>query len=154
MCDGISRQGGICGDSVVDKTIRELLDTYTKEKYGIEPEILPFSHENYEIYRHTETGKWFAVFIVKEREVFGLSGEGKAEILCVKIKDSLLADFLMGQPGYLRGYPSCKWNWVSVVLDGTVPFKDICKWLDESYQATKSKARNLKVPLGKKDTLR
>ncbi len=129
------------------KTIRERLDAYTKEKYDIDPEMLPFSHENYEIYRHTETGKWFAVFIVKERNIFGMDGDGTAEILCVKPKDPFFADFLMQQQGYLRGYPSSKWNWVSMVLDGTVPFEDICRWLDESYQATKSKAGNLKIPL-------
>jgi hypothetical protein len=28
------------------KTIRERLDDYTKEKYGIDPEILPFSQED------------------------------------------------------------------------------------------------------------
>lgn len=131
-------------------TIRERLDAYTKEKYGIDPETLPFSHEDYEIYRHTETGKWFAVFVVKERSIFGLDGEGSAEIVCVKIRDRLLADMLMQQPGYLRGYPSRGWNWVSVVLDGTVPFEDISRWLDESYDATVSKAKNLKVPLPKR----
>ena len=31
------------------KTIRERLDAYVKEKYDIDPEILPFSHEDYEI---------------------------------------------------------------------------------------------------------
>lgn len=38
-------------------SIRDDLDVYTKEKYGIEPEILPFSNEEYEVYRHTDTGK-------------------------------------------------------------------------------------------------
>ena len=134
-----------------NQTIRERLDAYTKEKYGIDPEILPFSHEDYEIYRHTDTGKWFAVFIVKERSAFGLDGDGEAEILCVKPKDKFFADFMMQQPGYLRGYPSSKWNWVSMVLDGTVPFEDICRWLDESYAATKSKSKNLKTPLPKRE---
>ena len=132
--------------------IRERIDVYAKEKYGIDPEILPFSHEEYEIYRHTETGKWFAVFIVKERSAFGLEGDGTAEILCVKSKDPLLADVLMEQPGYLRGYPSRKWNWVSVVLDGTVPFEDIRRLLDESYLTTKTKTRNLKTPLLKRES--
>lgn len=134
-----------------NQTIRERLDAYTKEKYGIDPEILPFSHENYEIYRHVENGKWFAVFIVKERSAFGLDGDGEAEILCVKPKDKFFAEFMMQQPGYLWGYPSSKWNWVSMVLDGTVPFEDICRWLDESYAATKSKSKNLKTPLPKRE---
>ena len=132
------------------ETIRERIDAYAKAKYGIDPEILPFSREDYEIYRHARTGKWFAVFIVKERSQFGLSGEGKAEILCVKVKDPLLADFLLQQPGYLPGYPSRQWNWVSMVLDGTVPFRDICIRLDESYRNTGSKGKNLNPPLAKK----
>ena len=132
-------------------TIRERLDAYTKEKYGIDPEILPFSREDYEIYRHEDTGKRFAVFIVKERSAFGLDGDGETEILCVKPKDRLFADYMMQETGYLRGYPSSKWNWISMVLDGTVPYQDICRWLDESYQATKSKSKNLKTPLLKRE---
>ena len=135
-------------------TIRERIDTYTKEKYDIDPEILPFSHEDYEIYRHKETGRWFAVFIVKERSAFGLTGDGTAEILCVKPRDRFIADLLMQQPGYLRGYPSSRWNWVSMVLDGTIPFEDICRWLDESYLATKSKAGNQNTPLPKRNLFR
>ena len=131
----------------MSESIREKLDRYTREQYGVEPEILPFSRENYEIYRHASSGKWFAVFIVKERAVFGLPGEGEAEILSVKIKDPVYADYLMQQPGYLRGYPSSKWNWVSVVLDGSVPFDEILPLLDESYAATKTKTKNQKVPL-------
>ncbi len=132
------------------KTIREHIDAYVKEKYDIDPEILPFSREDYEIYRHAETGKWFAVFIEKERSAFGLDGEGSTEILCVKPKDRALADFLVQQRGFLRGYPSSRWNWVSMVLDGIVPFEDICRWLDESYEATRSKTKNLKTPLPKR----
>ena len=131
--------------------MRDQLDAYTKDKYGIEPEMLPFSHENYEIYRHTESGKWFAVFIVKDRKVFGLDGDDLAEVLCVKLRDRLLSDYLAQQPGYLQGFPSPKWNWTSMVLDGTVPFEDICHWLDESYQATKTKTKNLRVPLPKRE---
>ena len=134
------------------KTIRERLDAYVKEKYDIDPEILPFSHEDYEIYRHTETGKWFAVYIVKDRTIFGLDGAGEAEIICVKPKDRFLVDFLMHEPGYLRGYPSSKWNWISMVLDGTVPIEDITRWLDESYQVTMAKAGNKKTPLPKRKT--
>ncbi len=129
--------------------IREQLHQYVKEKYRVEPEILPFSHEDYAIYRHTDTGKWFAVFIVKDRREFGLPGSGNAEIVSFKIGDPLLSCFVAQQPGYLRGYPSSRWNWVSAVMDDTVPVEDICHWIDESYQATKSKAGNRKTALAK-----
>ena len=131
-------------------TIREQLDAHVKEKYGVDPELLPFSKEDYGVYRHPDTGRWFAVFIVKERAAFGLAGEGPVEVVCMKLKDPLLADFLMQQPGYLRGYPSSKWNWVTAVLDGTVPLEDICRWLDDSFQATKTKSKNRNTPLMKR----
>ena len=131
---------------------REQLDAYMKQKYGVVPELLPFSHEDYSIYRHTRTGRWFAVFIVKERREFGLPGNGNAEIVCFKIRDKMLADVLARQPGYLRGYPSRKWKWLSAILDDTVPLEDICRRLDESYDATKSKTKNKKIPLAEKQT--
>ena len=123
-------------------SIREQLDAYVRKKYRIEPEILPFSHENYAIYRHTETGKWFAVFIVKDRSVFGLSGSGNVELLCFKLRDRMVADLVAQQPGYLRGLPASSWNWTSAVLDGTIPLANICQWVDESYEVTKTKVKN------------
>jgi len=130
--------------------LREHLETYAKKKYGVEPEQLPFNHEDYAIFRHIDTGKWFAVFIVKPRSEFGLNGSGEAEVVSVKVRDPLLADMLMQQPGYLRGFPSARWNWVSIVLDGTVPIEDVCQWLDESYRATNSKENHQKEPLPKR----
>lgn len=131
------------------QTLREKLEEYAKEKYGVESEPLPFNRENYAVYRHADSGRWFAVFITKSRREFGLPGDGDAQIVSLKLRDLLLADFLTQQPGYLRGYPSARWNWISVVLDGTVPLEDVCRWLDESYQATSSKTKNQKVPLPK-----
>lgn len=130
--------------------IREQLDAYVKEKYGIDPEILPFSKEDYDVYRHQDTGRWFAVFIVKDRSAFGLPGSGKAEVVSFKIRDKVLADFVAQQPGYLRGFPARNWNWTSAVLDGTIPLADLCRWVDESFLATKPKTKNQKTPLPKK----
>lgn len=132
-------------------TIREQLDAHVKEKYGIEPGILPFTKEDYEVYRHPETGKWFAVFIVKERGAFGLSGSGNVEVVSFKIRDKMLSEFMAQQPGYLFGFPARNWNWISAVLDGTIPFEDICRWVDGSYEATKTKTKNKRTPLPKKE---
>lgn len=132
-------------------TIREQLDAHVKEKYGIEAEILPFSKEDYGVYRHPDTGRWFAVFIVKERSAFGLPGFGNVEVVSFRIRDRMLSDFMAQQPGYLRGFPASNWNWTTAVLDGTVPYEDICHWIDESYKATRKKTKNLKTPLPRKE---
>ena len=80
-------------------SIREILDAYVKEKYGIDPEILPFSKEVDGVYRHPDSGKCFAVFIVKERSAFGLSGSGEVELVSFRIRDRM--HFVLQQPGYL-----------------------------------------------------
>ena len=139
------------GDTMA--TMREQLDAYVKDKYRIDPEVLPFAHEDYEIYRHQDTGKWFAVFIVKDRQKLGLPGAGSAEIVCFKLRDVMLGDFISQQPGYLRGYSASNWNWISAVLDGTVQFTDICHWINESFKATDSKSKNKRTPLAKKDRI-
>jgi len=132
-------------------TVREQLEAYARERYGVEPEQLPFNREDYAVLRHADSGKWFAVFIVKSRGAFGLEGDGDADVVSLKIRDTLLADLLTQQPGYLRGYPSVRWNWVSIVLDGTVPPEEVCRRLDESYEAT-STGRNQKIPLPKRSS--
>jgi len=49
--------------------------------------------------------------------------------------------------GYLIVYPAGNWNWISAVMDGTIPFVDLCRWIDESYEATRKKTGNQKTPL-------
>lgn len=61
------------------------------------------------------------------------------DILNVKMPDSFLADVLVRQKGFYRGYHIARGNWISILLDGTVDFAEICKWLDESFMATASK---------------
>lgn len=130
-----------------NKSIRARVEAYAKSTYRIEPELLPFNHEDYAVLRHPENGKWFAVFFLKPRSVLGLPGDGDAEVASFKMRSRGLRDKLTGRPGILQGYPSSKWSWLSTVLDGTVRFNTVCDCLDESYRATRFKPANLYVPL-------
>ncbi len=85
-------------DNVDMDATRVQPDAYVKEKYGIDPEILPFSKEDYGVCRHPDTGRWFAVFIVKDRSAFCLSGSGEVAVMIFKIRDRMLADFLVQKP--------------------------------------------------------
>lgn len=134
-----------------DKTIRERVEAYALRHFKTVPEQLPFNRQDYAVLRHQDTGRWYAVFIMKPRVELGLEGEGDATIVSLKIPDLQTADVLLQKPGYLPGFPSSKWNWVSIVLDGTVPLRDICHWLTESHTATTGKTKNQKVPLLKRE---
>ena len=129
-----------------NQTIREQLEAYIKKKYKLHEEQLPFNHEDYAVFRQP-SGKWFAVFFVKPYSEFGLGGDKTVDVVSFKIRDKELAETLYEQPGYIKGYPNSGWGWVSALLDGTVPFEDLCRWLDESYEATLHEPGNMNIPL-------
>ena len=70
------------------------------------------------------------------RDKLGLTGTDRTDILNIKLHDALEADFLKQQPGYLRGYHFSGGNWVSILLDETVPLAEICTRIDESFRNT------------------
>lgn len=129
-------------------TYRDRLIDYVKKKYKAAPEYLWQRYPDYAIFRHADNRKWFGLVMNVRRDKLGLEGDEMTDILNVKLSDPFLADLLVQQPGFLRGYHISRGNWVSILLDGSVPFEDICRWLHESYAATasKQKQRNLRPP--------
>jgi predicted DNA-binding protein (MmcQ/YjbR family) len=75
----------------------------------------------------------------------GLPEQELKDIINVKLSDPILTGYLIQQKGYFRGYHIARGNWVSILLDGTVPMDEICRWLDESYINTASKAKKQKL---------
>ena len=127
------------------KTMREKLFEYIRTKYGLFPDY-PFpSAPGYPVVRHEDNRKWFVLFMDVERNKLGLSGEGRAEIMNVKLEDPFFVDFLAQQPGYFYGYHISRGHWVSVLLDGTVPFEELCLRIDESYAVTASKRKQKRI---------
>ena len=125
--------------------LKEQLFAYIKKKYAAEPEYLWMRYPNYAVFRHTDNKKWFALVMDIKRSKLGLNGDDAVDILNVKLPDPLLVDLLIKQPGYLRGYHIIRGNWVSILLDGTVPFEDIVKWLEESFLTTASVQKKQKL---------
>ena len=125
--------------------LREKLFEYVREKYKSEPEYLWSRFPEYAVFRHADNRKWFGIIMNVRRNKLGLDGEEKVDILNVKLSDPLLVDMLIRQTGYFRGYHISCGNWVSILLDGTVPFDDICGWLNESFMTTASKQKKQKV---------
>lgn len=124
---------------------RDRLFEYIKTKYKAAPEYLWRRYPEYAVFRHADNRKWFGLVMNVRRDKLGQEGDGITDILNIKLSDPFLADLLVQQPGYLRGYHIARGNWVSILLDGTVPFEEICRWLDESYVATASVQKKQKL---------
>lgn len=95
----------------------------------------PFSKlPTYATFRHPETGKWYGLLMDLKRS--RVTGEPEAdapvvEILNLKI-DPSDADRLLGISGIYPGYHMKRPEWISIVLDGTVPDERILELLSQS----------------------
>ena len=125
--------------------IRKQLISYIKKKYMADPEYLWARYPDYAVFRHSDNKKWFGIIMDVRGDKLGLESEEKVDILNVKLSDPLLVDFLIQQPGIFKGYHISRGSWISILLDGSVPFEDICKWLDEGYKTTASKEKKQKL---------
>lgn len=123
---------------------REDVFKYVKKKYGIEEDYPLPTAPAFPVMRHPDNRKWFAIIMDVPREKLGLDGTERVDVINVKLGDPMLADMLVQQDGYFRGYHISRGNWISIILDGTVLLEEICKWIDESFLVTASKQKKQK----------
>lgn len=105
------------------------------EKYGTEPDYPWMPFPDYAVLRHRGSRKWYGLVMDIPRSRLGLDGEGSVDVLDVKL-DRLMIDSLLRKPGFLPGYHMDRRNWMTLLLDGTVPDGDILALLDVSYRLT------------------
>lgn len=125
-------------------SLREEVFAYVKKKYKAEPEYLWRSYPDYAVFRHAENRKWFGIVMNVAESVLNMDGGGRADILNVKVDDPVLLDLLLRQPGYFPGWHMNRRNWISILLDGTVAFEEICGMIDASFLATAPREKKLK----------
>lgn len=117
---------------------RQKIFQWVKRQYGTEPDY-PWQDDN-AVLRHQKNRKWYGLIMSVERHRLGLSGDGEIEILNVKCDPELIGA-LRTQPGFLPAYHMNKMQWISILLDGTVPEKEIRNLIDISYGLTVPKKR-------------
>jgi len=121
-------------------SLRESILQYAIDHLGAEPEHLWAKYPDYVVLRHTGNRKWYAAFMDVKRSKLGLPGEDSVDILDLKC-DPLLAGSLRASKGFLPAYHMNKDKWITVLLDGTVPQKDIIPLLEMSYDLTNREKR-------------
>ncbi len=120
------------------KSLREDVFRYVRRKYHSEIEVLWASYPNYAVFRHKDNQKWYGLVMDLPRCKLGLEGEEIVDVLNLKLDSPLLVDLLTQEEGIFPGYHISRGNWVSVLLDGTVPLDEIKSLVDKSYETTAS----------------
>lgn len=127
------------------ESLREKVIKHITENYNSDPEYLWARYPNYAIFRHKSNKKWFAGVFDVSRKKLDLEGDSIVDILNVKMPDLFTVQYLTETKGFLKGYHMSGEKWISVLLDGTVPFENICAVIEESFKVTSS---DKKAPKG------
>lgn len=126
----------------MEASLKQKLFEYVKQKYGTEPDYPWEGDRVHAVLRHGDTGKWYAVAMTVPRKTIGIDDDGKTDILNVKCEPIMIGSLLMND-GYFPAYHMNKEHWITVILDGTVPFEEICGVVNISYGMTKPR-KNMK----------
>ena len=113
---------------------RKELFEWAKETYGTEPDY-PWNDWNC-VLRHKHNNKWYALIMEIEETKLGINSDKIVDVLNVKC-DPLLIGSLRMREGFYPAYHMNKDKWISVLMDGTVPTKEIMELIELSYSLTK-----------------
>lgn len=114
--------------------MKQKIINFISKKYNVAPEYLWRRYPTYCVFRHRDNKKWFALVANVPRSVLNIPGDGDIDIINIKTND---ADFFRGVKGFLPAYHTNKNHWVTVLLDETVPIKNIQNLIEMSYELTK-----------------
>ena len=109
---------------------------FAKRRYGTEPDYPWTFHPGYAVLRHTEDRKWYCLVMNVPRAKLGLTGDGEVDILDIKSAPALIGSLRLSA-GFLPAYHMNKEHWVSVLLDGSVPKREIEALISQSYDMTR-----------------
>ena len=118
-------------------TQRKSLLAHVLKKYGTGPDYLWPRQPCYAVLRHGHTQKWYGIIMDVPYRVLGLDGHGEVDILNLKSAPATVTA-LLERPGFLPAYHMNKKHWISILLDGSVPLKEIRTLLDQSYELTQN----------------
>lgn len=131
--------------SEFNNTLRDEVFSYIKGKYRSDPEYLWSKFPGYAVFRHNDNRKWFSIVMNISYEKVDPDKSGMVNIINVRLEDMLMRDFLVQQDGFYKGYHISRGNWISVVLDGTVPYETITNLIDISFGSTASAKKKQQI---------
>lgn len=109
------------------------LIAYARDKYGDAPEYLWKKSPCNAVLRRKDTKKWYAVLITLSTGKLGITPAQTAEVIDLRIEPEKM-DALIDRERYFPGWHMNKKSWYTMILDGSVPFEELCSRVDESYR--------------------
>lgn len=115
---------------------RSALENYINQTFSSAGENLFVRYPTFQVFRHLNNRKWFAVIMDIPRKNLGLAEAEDVSVVNLKCDPRLIGSF-REEPGIFPGWHMNKAHWITVVLDGTVEEEKLVFLLDMSYELTK-----------------
>ena len=109
---------------------------YVRNKYGNELEFLWEKFDDNAIWRRNDNKKWYALLVKISKRKLGLDSDEIVEAIIIRLDPAKMADTIDNEK-YFPGWHMSKKSWYTVILDGSVPFDELCERIDESYRLAK-----------------
>lgn len=109
------------------------LIAYVQASYGDDLEYLWRRSPESAVVRRRDNRKWYAVFLMVPRLKLGGDSGEPVEVLNLRFDPCELERYVDGVSRF-PAYHMNKKSWVSLCLDGSVPFEELAERLDASYR--------------------
>ena len=120
-----------------DEMTRMEFETLVLDKYGISADY-PFT-DDYEsgVFRHTDSGKWFAIAMSVGYRKLGVDSDESVDIVNLKCPPEIVESIVGVETGVYPAYHMNKLHWLTATLDGSCN-EGLIEWLlGISYDLTK-----------------
>lgn len=111
---------------------------YVKEKYEDELEYLWEKFPNNAVWRNKKNNKWYGVLLVLSESKLGIESDKIIDIIDLRYPKDKIKEIIDNEKVF-KGYHMNKDNWITIRLDESVDIKEICKWIDNSYELSLEK---------------
>ena len=127
---------------------RKDFEALVSERYGVRADY-PFEDDyTTGVFRHSDTGRWFALAMCISERKLGRDGDARVDVVNMKCAPEVIRDIAGAEPGIYPAYHMNKIHWLTVLLsdcdEGTV------EWLlGISYDLTDKRVKNKKKSEGR-----
>ncbi|MBN8772803.1 MAG: MmcQ/YjbR family DNA-binding protein [Candidatus Melainabacteria bacterium] len=115
---------------------RSELFEFAKNHFHIEPDYPFDKFPKYAVLRHGDNNKWFCLVMNVPRNKLAMDGEDDVDVIDIKCHPEKVEN-LRSKKGFHPAYHMNKEHWLTVMLDGTVPKKEVFALIGESFDLTK-----------------
>ena len=119
---------------------RQELKKFISEIYNINPDTPWLKYPSYEVFRHSDSKKWFAVIMDIPKSKLGMNSDENICVVNLKCDTVMMGDIL-SEKGIYPAYHMNKAYWVTVSLDGSTDDDTVKMLTRMSFKLTEKKRK-------------